>query len=64
MILGGDFNGVLLRADATGQPMLSRALDALVRGLQLVDVWDQNARPIFTHYTTMGATRIDRLYIT
>jgi hypothetical protein len=64
MILGGDFNCVLLREDATGQPMLSRALDILVRGLQLVDAWDQKARPIFTHYTTLGATRIDRFYVT
>jgi exonuclease III len=63
-IMGGDFNCVLQQADATGQPTFSRALDALVRGLQFVDAWDQQARPLFTHYKTMGATRSDRFYVT
>jgi endonuclease/exonuclease/phosphatase family metal-dependent hydrolase len=64
VILAGDFNCVLTQADATGRKNFSRALDTLVRGLGLTDAWDHTTtRPIFTHYTPMGASRIDRIYI-
>jgi len=65
MILGGDFNCVLSTADCTGQGNYSKALARLVRGLDLRDAWDETTtRTVFTHYTTKGASRIDRIYIT
>ena len=42
----------------------SKALDNLVRGLKLTDVWTTTQqRAIFAHYTTHGAARLDRLYV-
>jgi len=42
----------------------SKALDKLVQGLELIDVWKTtNTRAIYTHYTPHGAARIDRLYV-
>jgi endonuclease/exonuclease/phosphatase family metal-dependent hydrolase len=65
MILGGDFNCVLSQTDCTGKGNYSRALQQLVRGYDLVDVWEAKpTRDMYTHYTRQGATRIDRLYIT
>jgi exonuclease III len=63
ILLGGDFNCVLNRADATGTFNYSSALDTLVRGIHLVDAWDQSVRQMYTHYTATGASRLDRLYI-
>jgi exonuclease III len=64
LILAGDFNCVLERADATGQGNRSRALDQLVRGFHLTDVWDHNAvNKGFTHYTATGASLLDRIYV-
>jgi exonuclease III len=37
LILGGDFNCVMASADTTGAPCTSRALNEIVRGLQLTD---------------------------
>jgi exonuclease III len=65
IILAGDFNCVLRQIDATGRKNFSRALDALVTGLHLHDVYEHNkTNPPPTHYTTSGVTRIDRIYIT
>jgi len=65
MILAGDFNCVLSTADWTGQGNYSKALARLVWGLDLRDAWDETAtRTAFTHYTTKGASRTDRIYIT
>jgi len=64
MIVGGDFNCVLSQADCTGNMNYSKALDKLVRGLELTDVWATiHPRAIYTHYTPHGAARLDRLYI-
>jgi endonuclease/exonuclease/phosphatase family metal-dependent hydrolase len=64
LILAGDFNCVLERGDATGQENRSRALDQLVRGFHLTDVWDHNAvNRGFKHYTATGASRLDRIYV-
>ena len=42
----------------------SKALDKLVRGLELTDVWATTyPRAIYTHYTPHGAARLDRLYV-
>ena len=44
---------------------LSRATARLVQGLDLIDVWEATpARTAYTHYTTTGASRIDRIYVT
>jgi hypothetical protein len=65
MFLAGDFNCVISNADSTGQGNYSKALERLIRGRNLKDVWDaKSANTIFTHYTTKGASRIDRIYVT
>jgi exonuclease III len=64
ILLGGDFNCVLKATDSTGHGSFSRSLATLVQGYALHDAWqagpDSNA---YTHYTTHGATRIDRFYL-
>ena len=65
MILARDFNCVLSKADCTGQINHTKAFERLVGGLELRDAWDATPkRIVFTHYTTKGASRIDRMYIT
>jgi len=50
MILAGDFNCVISNADCTGQGKYSKALENLVRGLDLRDASDATpVRTIFTH---------------
>jgi hypothetical protein len=62
MIIGGDFNCVLAKTDCTGHLNYSRALDEIVRGFDLVDIWaTAPERGIYTHYTRQGATRLDRI---
>jgi exonuclease III len=64
MIVGGDFNCILNKSDTTGHFNYRQALDGLVRGLGLQDMWQaDSSRKIFTHSPT-GATRIDRIYTT
>ena len=61
LLLCGDFNCVLDATDATGTCTCSRTLAALVQGDALSDVWTQStARLTCTHYSMIGATRIDR----
>jgi hypothetical protein len=65
MILAGDFNCVISNADCRGQGNYSKALERLVRGLDLRDAWDATPEgTIFTHYTYKDASRNDRIYIT
>jgi exonuclease III len=65
MLIGGDFNCVLTKTDCTGNSNYSRALNAPIRGLDLIDMWETAPqRRIFTHYTRQGATRLDRIYAT
>ena len=65
ILLGGDFNCVLHPTDAIGPFSTSRALLEVIRGLALLDTWSQNPlRPICTHFSRTGATRIDRFYVT
>jgi exonuclease III len=65
MLIGGDFNCVLAKTDCTGNFNYSRALHALIRGLDLIDMWETAPeRRIFTHYNRQGATRLDRIYAT
>ena len=65
MILGGDFNCVLVKADTTGQYQYSRALAELINGFAIMDTWHQNpVRPAYTHHFNNGTTRIDQIYTT
>jgi exonuclease III len=64
MLIAGDFNCVLQPQDSTGVPHTSRALHALVDGLDLTDTGclARGARQ-YTHYTPTGASRLDRIYV-
>jgi exonuclease III len=65
IILAGDFNCILNKADSTGQGNFSKKLEKLVRGLSLRDVYDTpTPQTNYTHFTPTGASRIDRIYIT
>ena len=62
---GGDFNCILEQGEATGILNFSQALATLIRGLNLKDAWQRSVdRPVYTHYSVAGATRIDRIYAT
>jgi len=63
LLVGGDFNSVLKNPDAIGHPNYSRALQEFIRGFDLVDTWETSQeRATYTHYTSRGASRIDRIY--
>jgi exonuclease III len=65
MILAGDLNCTLARADSTGPPNYSRALDIMIKTLDLHDVWTPTSRtPGYTYYGPRTASRIDRIYVT
>jgi len=65
MIMAGDFNCVTSSIDSTGHCNRSRALERLIHGLDLEDAWDATPnRQIYTHYTSTGAARLDRIYVT
>ena len=41
----------------------SKALDGLVRGFELRDMWRADPlRTVFTHFSPLGESRIDRIY--
>jgi len=64
MIIGGDFICALTKKDCTGHFNYSRDLNYLIRGFDLIDMWEAAPeRGIYTHYTRQGATR-DRIYAT
>jgi hypothetical protein len=57
VILGGDFNYVLAKEDVTGHFNFSRALNTLVKGYNLVDMWTTAPdRGVYTHYTRQGGS--------
>ena len=61
--MGGDFNSVLTNADAMAHQNYSRALQELIRGFDLVDMWETcHGRANYTHYKSQGAFRINRIY--
>jgi exonuclease III len=63
-ILGGDFNCVLSRTDCTGEAQISKGLEKFVREFAAEDAWSGiGDRPSYTHYTSSGASRIDRIYL-
>jgi hypothetical protein len=44
---------------------MSKSLNTLITGMGLVDVWNTHQqRPAYTHYSTNGAARLDRIYMT
>jgi hypothetical protein len=44
---------------------MSRSLNSLLAGMGLGDAWDtHHIRPAYTHYTSGGAPRTVRIYIT
>jgi exonuclease III len=58
VILGGDFNCVLAKADVTGHFNFSRALNTLVKGYNLVDMWTTAPdRGVYAHYTGQGGSQ-------
>lgn len=63
-VIGGDFNCVTQPTDCTGPPSISKPLEALITRCRLIDAWDSRHNTKgYTHYTTHGATRIDRIYM-
>jgi len=45
-----------------GHPNYSRDLQEFIRGFDLVDMWETSQeRATYTHYTSRGALRIDRI---
>jgi hypothetical protein len=65
MVLGGDFNCVLAKSDCMGQFNYSCALNVLVTGYALTDMWEASPEHgIYTHYSRQGTSRLDRIYVT
>jgi exonuclease III len=65
MILAGDFNCVLDSVDCMGTANYSRALENLITGSALHDVWDRNnSRHGYSYYAPNAASRLDRIYVT
>ena len=63
-MVGGDFNSVLTNLDATGHPKYSRVLQEFIREFDLVDMWETyQKRATYNHYTSRGASRIGRIYV-
>ena len=65
IVLAGDFNCTQEQGDTTGKINRCRVLTDLVNGLALRDAWQRSlAQPGYTHYSSAGASRIDRIYVT
>ena len=64
LIMGGNYNCVLAKTDVTGHFNFSRALNTLISGYDLVDMWaPATGRGVYTHYARSGAERLDRKYV-
>jgi endonuclease/exonuclease/phosphatase family metal-dependent hydrolase len=64
LILRGDFNCVTDPTNTNGTFQNSRALTEMIRGLSLTNTWKKYpTRPTFTHHSSTGASRIDRVYV-
>jgi hypothetical protein len=65
IVLAEDFNCTLKQGDTTGTINRCRALTDLINGLALRDAWQRSsAHPGYTHYSSAGASRIYRIYVT
>ena len=64
LLLAGDFNCIINKQDSTGNVPRSVALETLVHGMELHDVWEStNPRLGYTHYAPLSASRLDRIYV-
>jgi exonuclease III len=64
LLVGGDFNSVLDKADSTGHYIYSPTLNEMAQGLAVQDIWQNtHGRRAYTHYSTNCAPRIDRIYV-
>ena len=64
VVLAGDFNSVVDPRDATGGTPHSKMLERIIKVFNLKDVWEVTSNMHgFTHHTTHGASRIDRIYV-
>jgi exonuclease III len=62
-VLAGDFNSVIQHTDTTGSVAYSKALEKLIKGLELHDVWDHTVTNRgYTHYAPKSASRLDTIY--
>ena len=60
-----DFNCVLRNNDCNGNTNFIQAIEKIVCGFGLVDVWGTvSLRAVYTHYTPHGAARLERIYVT
>jgi hypothetical protein len=64
MIIGGDFNCVLSKADSTGHFDYSRALHDIVKVFGLLVLWWSGAERDLHTLHQEGATRLDKFYTT
>jgi hypothetical protein len=65
VIMGKDFNCVQTNTDCNGTINFSKVLDKVAHGFGLVDVWETvPPRAVCIHYTSHGATRLDRIHVT
>jgi hypothetical protein len=63
-LLAGDFNCIIRKDESSENRNISSSLEKLIRGYQLQDAWGQTAENRgYTYYTTTGASRLDRIYI-
>ena len=64
ILMAGDFNCTMTQEDTTGRTNPSKALEILIKGLDLIDTGNvKTTRQRFTHYTPQGAARLDRIYV-
>jgi hypothetical protein len=65
MLIAGYFNCIVSNTDGTGTNNHSRALTNIMHGFGLIDTCDTyTSRRIYTHCTSTGASKIDRMYVT
>lgn len=65
-IIGGDFNCIIDRSDASNPNYenICLPLKSLVHAMNLVDAWRmKSSDPGFTYFHSKGASRLDRFYI-
>jgi hypothetical protein len=63
LVLAGDFNSIIQHTDTTGTVSYSKALEKLIKDLELHDVWDHTIKNRgYTHYAPKSASRLDRIY--
>jgi hypothetical protein len=65
LVMAGDFNCILDARDTRVNAPQSNALQRLIRGMGLRDVWDMMSQRLgYTHYALHSAMHLDRMYVT